>query len=197
MLRRLYDWTMKQAEGPRAMPALMGVSFADSSFFPIPPDVLMVPMALARPERAWWIATMTLLASVAGAFFGYWIGAALFESVGRKLLNLYGAAEKFEEFKEFYGRNGVWAVILFGGLTPFPFKVITITSGAMGMNLFDFFWASLLARSMRFYVVCALIWKFGEPIKAFIEKRLTLVATVFTVMLIGGFVALKSFTGGG
>ena len=195
MLRRLYDWTMKQAEGPRALPALAGVSFAESSFFPIPPDVLLIPMALAQPKRIWWIGTVAVLASVLGGLFGYWIGATLFDSWGMKILNFYGAGAKFAEFQAFYDRNGLWAVILAGGFTPIPFKVVTVASGAMSMNLFDFIWASLLARATRFYIPCALIWWFGEPVRAFIEKRLTLVATVFTILVVGGFVALKYLAG--
>lgn len=195
MLRRLYDWTMRQAEGPRATPALAGVSFAESSFFPIPPDVLMVPMALAQPSRIWRIGTITVIASVLGGLFGYWIGAALFDTWGQRLLDFYGAGDKFAEFEAFYEKNGIWAVILAGGFTPIPFKVVTIASGAMSMNLLDFIWASLLARATRFYIPCALIWKFGEPVRSFIEKRLTLVATVFTVLLVGGFVAVKHFAG--
>ncbi len=197
MLRRLYDWTMRQAEGPRAMPALAGVSFAESSFFPIPPDVIMAPMILARPNRAWLIATVTVAASVLGGLFGYWIGAALFETIGQKLLAFYGAGEKFAEFQEIYQRNGVLAVLLAGGFTPLPFKVVTIASGALHMNLFDFVWASLLARSMRFYIVAGLLWKFGAPIRSFMERHLTLVAIGFTALVIGGFVAVKYLMGGG
>ena len=197
MLRRLYDWTMRQAEGPRAMPALAGVSFAESSFFPIPPDVIMAPMILARPHRAWLIATVTVAASVLGGLFGYWIGAALFETIGQKLLAFYGAGEKFAEFQEIYQRNGVLAVLLAGGFTPLPFKVVTIASGALHMNLFDFVWASLLARSMRFYIVAGLLWKFGAPIRSFMERHLTLVAIGFTALVIGGFVAVKYLMGGG
>ena len=197
MLRRLYDWTMRQAEGPRAMPALAGVSFAESSFFPIPPDVIMAPMILARPHRAWLIATVTVAASVLGGLFGYWIGAALFETIGQKLLAFYGAGEKFAAFQEIYQRNGVLAVLLAGGFTPLPFKVVTIASGALHMNLFDFVWASLLARSMRFYIVAGLLWKFGAPIRSFMERHLTLVAIGFTALVIGGFVAVKYLMGGG
>lgn len=197
MLRRLYDWTMRQAEGPRAMPVLAGVSFAESSFFPIPPDVIMAPMILARPNRAWLIATVTVAASILGGLFGYWIGAALFETIGQKLLAFYGAGEKFAAFQEIYQRNGVLAVLLAGGFTPLPFKVVTIASGALHMNLFDFIWASILARSMRFYIVAGLLWKFGAPIRSFMERHLTLVAIGFTALVIGGFVAVKYLMGGG
>ena len=179
------------------MPALAGVSFAESSFFPIPPDVIMAPMILARPNRAWLIATVTVVASVLGGLFGYWIGAALFETIGQKLLAFYGAGEKFAEFQEIYQRNGVLAVLLAGGFTPLPFKVVTIASGALHMNLFDFVWASILARSMRFYIVAGLLWKFGAPIRSFMERHLTLVAIGFTALVIGGFVAVKYLMGGG
>ncbi len=190
MLRSLYDRTMRLAGSRRAMPALAAVSFAESSVFPIPPDVLLVPMVLARPERAWAIAGLCTLASVAGGLFGYWIGWALFETVGRPLLEFYGKAGHFGTFAETYNAWGAWAVLI-AGLTPFPFKVITILSGATGLDLWVFLVASVIARGLRFTVAAGLLWYFGAPIRDLIERRLGLVFTLAVALLFGGFVLVR------
>ena len=190
MLRRLYDWTMSLSRSPRAMWALGVVSFVESSVFPIPPDVLMIPMIIARPRRAFLIATVATLTSVLGALLGYYIGAALFETVGRPVLDFYGKAAEFEAFALKYNDWGAWAVLV-AGITPFPFKVITIASGVTGLSLPVFIVASLIARAFRFFLVAALLWRFGAPIQGFIERRLGLVFTLFCVLLIGGFALLK------
>ncbi|EYD71844.1 YqaA family protein [Limimaricola hongkongensis] len=190
MLRRIYDMTISLAAHRHALPALGAVSFAESSVFPIPPDALMIPMILARPRRAWLIALVCTLASVAGALLGYWIGAALFETVGQWVLDLYGKAEKFEEFRLRYNDWGAWAVLI-AGVTPFPFKVITIASGVTGLSLPIFILSSIIARAARFFLVAAILRRFGDPARDFIERRLGLVFTLFCAMLFAGFYATR------
>ncbi|MBE3637748.1 YqaA family protein [Mangrovicoccus algicola] len=190
MIRKLYDWTMSLAATRHALWALAAVSFAESSVFPIPPDILMIPMIIAAPQRAWRIAAVCTLSSVAGALAGYYIGYGLFESLGRWVLDIYGKAAQFDEFRQRYNEWGAWAVLI-AGVTPFPFKVITITSGATGLSLPVFILASILARGLRFFLVAALLWKFGPPVRSFIEKRLGLMFTIFCILLLGGFVLVK------
>lgn len=181
---------MAQAAKPHALWILALVSFAESSVFPIPPDVLLIPMVLAARERAWWIATVCTAASVAGGLAGYAIGATLFETLGRPVLDFYGYLARFETFQGWYNTHGAW--IVFGaGVTPFPYKVITIASGATGLSLTTFMFASLLARGLRFFVVAALLWYVGPPVRGFIERNLNWLATLFFVLLVGGFVALR------
>ncbi len=189
MLRRLYDWTIAQAVSPYALWILAAVSFIESSVFPIPPDVLLIPMVIAAPHRAWLIAGVCTLASVAGGAFGYFIGWGLFEQVGRPVLEFYGKDARFDEFGAAYNAWGAWAVLI-AGVTPFPYKVITILSGATGLNFTVFMIASLVARGLRFFVVAALLWKFGLPIRDFIERRLGFVFSVGVAALVGGFVAV-------
>ncbi len=189
MIRRLYDWTLSLAASPHALWFLAIVSFVESSFFPIPPDVLMIPMIIARPSRAFLIATVCLVASVLGALLGYYIGYGLFESVGRPILELYGKDDSFAEMSATFNQYGAWAVIV-AGVTMLPFKVITIASGVTGLSLPVFIGSSIIARAIRFYLVALLLWKFGEPIRDFIEKRLTLMFTLFCVILVAGFLAI-------
>jgi len=190
VLRKLYDWTLKLAARPNALRALGVVSFAESSFFPVPPDVLLIPMVLAQRSRAWLIAGVCTVASVVGGVFGYAIGFFLFETVGRWVIDLYGLQEKAEQFHVFYDQWGLW-VILIKGLTPVPFKIITIMSGAAHFDFITFVFASIVTRGARFFLVAALLKKFGPPIQAFVEKRLTLVFLAFLAALIGGFVAVS------
>ncbi len=190
MLRSLYDRTMALAGGRHAEPALAGVAFAESSFFPLPPDIMLIPMVLANRPRTWRYVAIATAASVIGGLFGYLIGAFLFEQIARPLLDFYGYGAKFEEFAKLYNDWGVW-IVLFAGVTPFPYKVITIASGATGLNIAVFMAASIVARGLRFLVVAALLYWAGPPIRAFIEKRLGLVFTVFMVLLVGGFVAVR------
>lgn len=190
MLRRLYDWTISLAATPYALWALAIVAFAESSFFPIPPEVLLIPLIIATPHRAFLIAGICTVASVLGGAFGYYIGAELFDSVARPILDFYHKADKFEAFAERYNDNGHWAVLM-GGLSPFPYKVITITSGATGLNFGAFMLWSLIARGVRYFIIAALLWKFGAPIRDFIEKRLGLMFLLFLVVLFGGFYAVK------
>jgi len=190
LLQPLYDWTLNLASHRRALWALAAVSFIESSIFPIPPDVLLIPMVLAAPTRAWKIALVCTIASVFGGMAGYGIGMFLFEEMGRPLLEFYGYGPKFAEFKATYNEWGAWAVFI-SGVTPFPYKIITILSGVTALDPTVFSIASLLSRGTRFFLVAALLWKFGPLIRNFIEARLGLVFTVFSVGLIGGVVAIK------
>lgn len=190
MIRSLYNWTMSLAESRYALWALGVIAFLESSVFPIPPDVLMIPMIIARPSKAWIIAGVALVGSVLGAFLGYYIGAGLFETVGRPVLEFYGKEHYFAEFKDTYNAWGAWAVLI-AGVTPFPFKVITILSGSTGLSLPIFVIASIVARALRFFIVAALLRAYGEPIRDFIERRLGLVFFAFMVVLLGGFYMVK------
>lgn len=190
MLQRTYDWAMAKASHRNALPILALIAFIESSVFPLPPDVLIVPMVLAARRNAWRVAAVATLASVAGGFLGYAIGALLFESLGRPLLEFYGYAEDFASFQSRYNEWGAW-IVLMAGLTPFPYKVITIASGVTGLNIFIFIIASVLARGLRFYLVCGLLYWFGPPIRTFIEKRLPLLTVLFFVGLFGGFLAIR------
>jgi len=190
MLQALYHRTMRLAGHRHALWALAGIAFIESSMFPIPPDVLLVPMILAAREKAWLYALVATVASVAGGLAGYAIGLGLYEAAARPLLAFYGYEAAFAEFQALYREHGAW-IVFTAGITPFPYKVITIASGAVALSLPTFILASVLARGLRFAIEAALLWKFGPPIRAFIERRLALVTTAFVVLLIGGFVALK------
>ena len=190
MLRRLYDWTMNLASHRHAGRMLGAVSFIESSVFPIPPDVVLIPMVLSERAKAWIYATIATVASVLGGLLGYVIGAFLFDTIGQPLLQFYGYGEKFTDFAARYNEWGAWIVFI-AGVTPFPYKVITIASGATGLNIWVFIMASILARGLRFFVLCALLYWFGPPIRAFVEKYLGLVAIAFVVLLIGGFALVK------
>lgn len=187
MLRRLYDWTMSLAQSRHALLALAMVSFIEASVFPIPPDVLMIPMILAAPQRAFRIAAVATLASVAGGLLGYLIGWGLFETLGQPILDFYGKAADFDAFAARYNDYGAWAVLI-AGVTPFPFKVITIASGVTGLSLPVFIVASVIARALRFFIVAALLRRYGAPVRDFIERRLGLVFVIFCVLLVGGFI---------
>ncbi len=190
MLRKLYDKTMALAGHPRAERWLALVSFAEASFFPIPPDVMMLPMILAERRRAWRIALITSLASLAGAFLGYAIGYFFYESIGEPILQAYGLLHKFEEFQQLYNEWGFW-IVLAAGFTPIPFKVMTIASGVTGMALLPFALAALVGRSARFFLVAGLLYLFGPPIRTFVERYLGLLTLAFCILLVGGFVALR------
>ncbi len=190
MIRSLYDWTLSLAGGRRAPAALGTVSFVESSFFPIPPDILLIPMVVARRERAWWYAALCTITSVLGGVLGYVIGMFLFTQIAEPILSFYGKMDKFDEFSAIFKEWGWWFVF-FAGLTPFPYKVITIASGVAGLSLPVFIIASIVSRGIRFFVVAGLLYFFGQPIRAFIEKRLGLMFTLFVVLLLGGFALLK------
>lgn len=190
MLRRAYDKTMELAAHRNAPWALAGVSFIESSVFPIPPDVMLIPMVLAERRKAWLYAGICTFASVVGGIFGYLIGYFLFETVGQPILSFYGYTEAFESFAKRYNDYGAWIVFI-AGVTPFPYKVITIASGVTQLNFFVFMVASVLARGLRFFVVAGLLYWFGPPIKKFIDDYLGILSVVFVVLLIGGFVLIK------
>ncbi len=190
MIRGLYDWTMNLAGHRHALPALALIAFIESSIFPIPPDILIIPMVLAAREKAWRIALVCTVASVLGGLAGYGIGYSLYETVGKPLLEFYGYADKFTQFQGYYHEWGAW-IVGGAGLTPFPYKVITIASGVADLDLIVFTIASILSRGLRFFLVAGLLWYFGDPIRTFIEKHLGLLATAFFVLLFGGFVLLK------
>jgi membrane protein YqaA with SNARE-associated domain len=190
VLRRLYDWTMGLAGHRHALWVLAAIAFIESSVFPVPPDVLIIPMVLAARARAWRIALVASVASVLGGGLGYLIGAALFETLGQPLLEFYGMMGSFQEFQQAYQDSGF--LIVFGaGFSPFPYKVITIASGVAGLDPVTFMVASAVSRTARFFLVAALLWKFGPPIRVFIDKYLPYLAGAFVILLIGGFVAIR------
>ncbi|GAB1583158.1 YqaA family protein [Phyllobacterium phragmitis] len=190
MLRRLYDWTLSLAARKSAQWWLAGVSFIESSVFPIPPDALLIPMVLS--ERMKWLryALVCTISSVAGALLGYVIGAFLYETVGQSILSFYGQEQAFQNIADWYNRWGGWGV-LFAAVTPFPYKVLTIFSGATGLNLTVFILVSIIGRGFRFFLVAGLLYRYGPPIRTFIEKNLGLLFTLFMVLLIGGFLAVR------
>lgn len=190
MIRSLYDWTLSWAAHPRALWVLAFVSFVESSVFPIPPDIMLIPMVLAAPSRAWLIAGVCTVASVAGGMLGYAIGFFAFETIGEPILTALGKADSFEGFRTRYNDWGAWAVLI-AGVTPFPYKVITILSGATQLSLPVFVFASIVARGLRFFIVAALLWKFGAPIRDFIERRLGLMFILFFVLLFGAIYLVK------
>ena len=190
MLRSLYDWTLSLAAHPRAMWALALVAVIESSVFPIPPDALMIPMIIAAPRRAFLIAAVATVSSVLGGMLGYAIGAFAYEQIGVPILTALGKEAAMAEFATRFNGVGFWAVLI-AGLTPFPYKVITIMSGWTAMPLGTFIVTSILARAGRFFLVALLLHYFGAPIRDFIEKRLGLMTVLFVVLLLGGFYATR------
>lgn len=188
MLRRLYDWCIAAADKPYATWLLGAVSFVESSFFPIPPDAMLIPMSLARPDKAWFYATVCTATSVAGGVLGYFIGALLYDSVGLWLMQLYGYGNKVEAFREAYAQWGSW-IILIKGLTPIPYKIVTIASGFAGFNLLLFVVLSIVARGMRFYAEAFLLNRYGKEARAIIEERLGFWAMIAAVVLVAGIIA--------
>ncbi|MBE6446663.1 MAG: DedA family protein [Alphaproteobacteria bacterium] len=190
MMKRLYEWVMRMVSGPKALMALCAVSFVESSFFPIPPDLLLIPMILKQREKAFRLAFYCTVFSVLGGAFGYAIGHFLYDVVGVPILDFYNYRESFEQFCQNYNTYGAW--IVFGaGVTPFPYKIITIASGVTGLNFAVFMMASSLARGLRFYLIAWLLWKWGKPMKEFIERNLGWLSVVFFVLLIGSFYLIK------
>jgi membrane protein YqaA with SNARE-associated domain len=190
MLHRLYARVLALAASPRAPWWLAAIAFAESSCFPIPPDVLLIPMALARPERAWRLAAVCTVASVGGGALGYYIGYAVFDQLARPLLDFYGYAARFEAFQALYAQYGLW-VILIKGMTPIPYKIVTIASGAARFNFGVFMAASIATRGVRFFLLAALLRVYGEQVRDFIERRLTLVTSAVAAGVVGGFLALR------
>lgn len=190
LLQKTYDQMLRLAADKHAMALLFIVAFAESSFFPIPPDIMIIPMVLAAPNKAWKIAGLATVASVIGGYFGYFIGSYLFEKIAEPILLFYHALDKFHEFENYYHQFGAW--IVFGaGITPFPYKIITIASGAVHLDLSIFTIASVLARGIRFYFIAWLLKKYGAPMKLFIEKNLGWLSVLFLIILIGSFALIK------
>jgi membrane protein YqaA with SNARE-associated domain len=187
MLRRTYDWCIAAADKPYALWILGAVAFAESSFFPVPPDIMLLPMSLARPRRAWLFATLCTIASVAGGVLGYAIGALLYDSLGQWLIQLYGLGDKVEAFRESYAQWGAW-IIIGKGLTPIPYKLVTITSGFAGYDLWLFILCSIIARGGRFFIVAVLLNRYGDVIRHEIEKRLGLWVAIGAAVIVLGFV---------
>jgi membrane protein YqaA with SNARE-associated domain len=190
MLRRLYDRTLALSASPRAPWWLALIAFLEASCFPIPPDVLLIPMVLARPRRAWFLATVCTVGSVLGGALGYYIGYALFNQVARGVIDFYHYGAAFDAFQATFAQYGLW-VILVKGLTPIPYKIVTIASGAAKFDFWLFMLASLITRGARFFLLAALLRVFGEPIREFIERRLTLVTSVVAAGVVGGFLVLR------
>ena len=191
-VRKIYDWIINLSSNKHALFWLFVISFVESSFFPIPPDIMLIPMILAVPKKAWNYAFVATTGSVVGAYLGYAIGHFCFEMIAVPILNFYGVMDKFVEFQNMYHQYGAW--IVFGaGITPFPYKIITIASGVVHLNLAVFTVASIIARGLRFYLIAWLLYKFGEPMKVFIEKNLGWLSILFLVLLIGGFMLVKLF----
>jgi membrane protein YqaA with SNARE-associated domain len=190
VLRDLYTWMMRQAAGPRAGRALAVVAFLESSVFPVPPDAMIVPMVLARPQAAWRTAAIATAGSVVGGLLGYLIGYALLGTVGEWVIRVYGLGDRIAGFQAAYAQWGLW-IILIKGLTPIPYKLVTIASGIAHFNLGVFVIASLVTRGARFFLVAALLRAYGTPIRDFIERRLTLVTSAFGALIVLGFLSLR------
>jgi membrane protein YqaA with SNARE-associated domain len=178
------------AAGPNAIWALIAVAFAESSFFPIPPDILLIPMMLARPRTAWRLAAVCTVASVTGGMLGYAIGYYGFDLVGRPILEFYHAMPRYDALKAGFDQWGVWIIII-KGMTPIPYKLVTIASGVAHFDFAAFVGASIISRSLRFFMLAALLWWFGPAVRDFIEKRLMLVTSLFAAALVGGFVIIR------
>ncbi len=187
--RDLYNWTLEQSSKKYASWFLAFISFIESSFFPIPPDIILIPMIIAKRTKAFILASICTIFSVIGGLFGYFIGFALFNSVGLILVNFYGMNDYIESLKEYYNNYGVWFVLI-AGFTPLPFKIITIASGLFQLNLIVFILCSLIARGSRFYLIAVLLYIFGETIKKFIEKYFNILTILFFILLIGGVLFL-------
>jgi membrane protein YqaA with SNARE-associated domain len=190
MLRRLYDWVLHWAETPYGPWALFLLAFCESSFFPLPPDILLIALAVAVPKKSIQYALVCSIGSVLGGCFGYLIGWRFMETIGNKIVLFYDFSDKFNYIGELYKSYDAWAVGV-AGFTPIPYKVFTISAGAFGINFLVFLFASLVSRSARFFLVGGLIYRFGPRIQSFIEKYFNILAIAFTVLLIVGFVAIK------
>jgi len=190
MLRRLYDWILARAASPRAHWWLALIAFAEASFFPIPPDALLIPMALARPRTAWHLALICTLSSVAGGALGYLIGDTLFNQLATPILAAYHYQHAFAAFQARFATYGL-ALILIKGLTPIPYKIVTIAAGAARFNFPLFMGASLITRGCRFFLEAALLWRFGDRAEHFIERHLTLATSIGAIALVGGYFLIK------
>lgn len=189
-LRKLYDWTLIKSQHPKASWFLSFVSFIESSFFPIPPDIILIPMVIAKRSKAFFYAFICTISSVLGGIFGYLIGSYLFGSLGMIIISYYGLSDQFTTFENYYLEYGMW-IVLGAGFTPFPFKFITIASGVFGLNIFLFIMISILARGLRFYLIAFLLKIFGEVIEMLINKYFNILASIFFILVIGSLIILK------
>jgi membrane protein YqaA with SNARE-associated domain len=189
-LRKLYDWVLSWAETRYGVPALFVLAFAESSFFPVPPDVLLIALAISIPAKSMYYALVCSVGSVLGGMAGYLIGSEFMASVGHEIIRLYGFTDKWELVGSLYNRYAAWAVGI-AGFTPIPYKVFTIAGGAFNIDFFVFVIASVISRSARFFLVAGLIYFFGPAIRGFIERYFNILAVVFVVLLIGGFALVK------
>lgn len=190
IIRRLYDWTLSIAAHRHARWGLGGIAFAESSVFPLPPDLVLIPMCIAERRKSFVFAEICTLGSVLGGIFAYFIGYYLYDTIGVRIVEFYSFQDKFTQFSQLYNEYGAW-IVLAGGFTPIPYKLITIASGVVQMDLAAFVCFSVIGRASRFFLVAALLWKFGAPIRDFIEKYMGWLTILFFTLLIGGFAAIK------
>ena len=191
-LRKLYDWVLSWAETRYAVPALFILAFAESSFFPVPPDILLIALAISIPSRAFYYALISSIGSVLGGMIGYLIGYQFMETLGNRIIELYGFSQQWNYVGGLYKEYAAWAVGI-AGFTPIPYKVFTIAGGAFKIDFPVFVLASAVSRSARFFLVAGLIYLFGPTIKGFIDKYFNILAIVFVVLLVGGFILIKYF----
>lgn len=190
MLKKLYNWVLHWAETPYGPWALLALAFSESSFFPVPPDVLLIALAISIPHKSFRYAIICTAGSVAGGAFGYLLGLKLMELVGIRIINFYGLMEQFDRLKTLYHQYDVW-VVATAGFTPIPYKLATITAGAVKLDFPNFMLASALSRGARFFLVAGLIYKYGEPTKAFIDKYFNILSLLFIILLVGGGLVIK------
>ncbi len=189
-IRKLYDWVLHWAETPYGSLALILLAFAESSFFPVPPDVLLIALAISIPKRSYFYALETTAASVTGGMLGYYIGMALMDIIGWKIIDFYNTRELFTELFKTFNEYNFWAVLI-AAITPIPYKVFTISAGAANANFGVFMLASIIGRSIRFFAVGTMIYIFGEKIRSFIDKYFNWLSILFVILLIGGFLLIK------
>ena len=190
ILRKIYNWTIEKSKHPKAVWFLSLVSFSESSFFPIPPDIILIPMIIAKRTRAWFYAFVCTMSSVLGGLFGYCIGYFFYNSIGKIILEYYGLTNQFIIFEEYYLKYGI-LIVIGAGITPFPYKFITIASGVFGLNVFLFTVVSFFSRGLRFYLLSFLLKFFGEKIEKLIDKYFNILAILFFVLLVAGIVVVK------
>ncbi len=190
IIKKLYDWVLHWAETPYAVPALFLLSFSESSFFPVPPDVLLIALAISIPQKSFKYAAICSVASVLGGILGYYIGVYGYETVGKPIVDFYHGQATMDKVNMWYEQYGFWGILI-AAVTPIPYKVFTIASGVFKFDFLSFLSASIIGRSFRFFVVAGLIWKFGPVIKKFIDKYFNLLSFAFIVLLVGGFILIK------
>jgi membrane protein YqaA with SNARE-associated domain len=190
IIRRLYDWVLHWAETPYGVPALFILAFAESSFFPVPPDVLLIALAISMPGRAFYFALLCTLGSLVGGVVGYGIGLYGYENIGKPIVEFYHGQELMTNIKTQYDTYGFWGILV-AAITPIPYKIFTILSGVFRFEFWTFMLASLIGRSFRFFLVGGLIWRFGPPIKNFIDRYFNILSYIFIGLLIGGFIVIK------